>query len=166
MMALRASDELGFKMVLEHAPEAHFILDEIVKRNISCVLGPTLARTKVETAEKDFASAGILERAGVKVCITTDAGVVPQEYLRTSVSMAHRAGMSEEGAIRAMTLTPAEIIGIDHRVGSLEVGKDADILILDGHPLELLSQVERVFVNGVLAFDIDRDKEDWEKEVV
>lgn len=166
MMALRAMDEFGFQMSLEHASEAHFILDEITKRNIPCVLGPTWARTKVETAEKDFASAGILEKAGVQVCVTTDAGVVPQEYLRTCVSLCHRAGMSEAGAIRAMTLTPAEIIGVEQRVGSLDVGKDADIVILDGHPLELLSQVEQVFVNGLLAFDIERDKEEWEKEVI
>ena len=164
MMALRAADEFGFQLSIEHASEAHIIAEEVRKRNVPCVLGPSMTRTKVETTRKDFAAAGILEKAGVKVCITTDAGVVPQEYLRTCVALSHRAGMSEAGAIRAMTLTSAEIIGVENRVGSLDVGKDADVLILDGHPLELLSQVEKVYVNGVLAFDIERDLEDWEKE--
>lgn len=164
MMALRASDEFGFKLTIEHASEAHLLLDELKKRNVPCILGPSMTRTKVETTRKDFASAGILERAGIKVCITTDAGVVPQEYLQTCVCLSHRAGMSEAGALRAMTLTSAEIIGVADRLGSLDVGKDADVLVMNGHPLELMTQVEQVYVNGILAFDINRDKEAWEME--
>lgn len=163
MTALRISDEFGFQLSIEHASEAHLIVDEIVKRNVPCVLGPTFARSKVETRNKNFASAGQLERAGVKVCITTDAPVVAAEYLRTCVSLCHREGMSEEGALKAMTLTAAEIIGIDDRLGSLDVGKDADMIMFNGHPLSFLSRVERAWVNGEVAFDIERDKEDWER---
>lgn len=163
MTALRVKDEFGFRCTIEHASESHLLVDEFLKRDVPAVLGPTLARTKLETAGKDFSTAGILERAGVTVCITTDAGVVPIEYLRTCVSLCHRAGMSEEGAIKAMTLTPAQIIGMGDRLGSLDVGKDADIALFDGHPLSLLSSVEKTWVNGHLGFDKDRDKEDWEK---
>ena len=163
MTALRMKDEFGFNCTIEHASEAHLIAEELRKRNVPAVLGPTQARTKLETAGKDFVAAGILERAGVTVCITTDAGVVPIEHLRTSVSLSYRAGMSEAGALKAMTLTAAEVIHVADRLGSLDAGKDADLAIFDGHPLELLSRVEQTYVNGILAYDHLRDPEPWQK---
>ena len=163
MTALRVKDEFGFHCTIEHASEAHLIADELRKRNVPAVLGPTLARTKLETAGKDFVAAGILERAGVTVCITTDAGVVPIEHLRTSVSLSYRAGMSEAAALRAMTLTAAEVIHVEDRLGSLDAGKDADLVVFDQHPLSLLSSVLQTWVNGQLAYDSGRDLESWER---
>lgn len=164
MTVLRIRDEFGLDITLEHASEADHIIEEVAKRGVPCIVGPTyIARTKVETRNKTFATPGRLERAGIKVAITTDAGVVPIEYLRMSASLAYREGMSEAGAIRAITLSAAEILGIEDRVGSIEVGKDADLVLLNGHPLSLLSTVQRVYVDGILRYDRATHKEDWER---
>lgn len=162
MTVIRIGDEFGIEFSLEHATETHKILDEVKKRNIPCVVGPTYgARGKIETRGKTFATPGILEREGIKCCITTDASVVPIEYLRTCASLAYREGMSEAGAIAAITLRAAEIAKVADRVGSLDAGKDADILILSGHPLQITSRVEKVFVDGREVYDVETSKEEW-----
>lgn len=163
MSVLRIADEFNIKLSLEHATEAYKVAEEIAKRDIPCVTGPSFAsRDKVELRDETFANPGILEQHGILTAITTDASIVGIEYLRTQASLAHREGMTAEGALKAITINPARIIGVDDRVGSLEVGKDADIVLLNGEPLEFLSRVEQVFVNGVLAYDRNRDREDWE----
>jgi len=163
---MRIADEFSFEFTLEHATETHKLLDEVVKRDPACVVGPTYGtRVKVETRDKSFATPGILERAGVsRIAITTDAPVVPIEHLRTSASLAYVEGMSEEGTLKAITLGAAEIAGVADRVGSIEVGKDADFVIMDGPPLEFTTRVEQVFVNGKREFDLSTHKEDWEKQ--
>ncbi|MGE5561099.1 MAG: amidohydrolase [Chloroflexota bacterium] len=164
MTVLRIRDEFGIDITIEHASEADHIIDEVAKRGVPCIVGPTyISRSKVETRGKTFATPGRLERAGIKVAITTDAGVVPIEYLRMSASLAYREGMSEAGTIRAITLSAAEILGVEDRVGSIEVGKDADLVLLNGHPLSLLTTVQKVWVDGVKRWDREIDKEAWEK---
>lgn len=165
MTAIRIADEFGFKMSIEHATAGHKITEEIAKRGIPCVVGPTFGtRAKVEVRDKTFATPGILEAAGIKVAITTDASVIAIDFLRTCASLALRHGMSEEGVLRAVTINPAQILGVDDRIGSLEVGKDADFVIMSDYPFALTSVVEQTYVNGELAYNRDTYKEDWELE--
>lgn len=165
MTILRIRDEYGFRMTLEHATEAYKVKDEIARRGIPCVTGPSFgSRDKVELRDETFANPGILERAGIKTAITTDAPIVGIEYLRTEASIAHREGMSAAGALRAITLTPAEIIGVEGRVGSIEAGKDADLVLLSDEPLSFLSRVERVWVDGAPVYERSTWREDWQKD--
>ncbi len=164
MTVLRIADEFGFELSLEHASETHKIVNEVKKRDIPCVVGPTMvSRGKVETREKTFATPGILERAGIKVAITTDASVVPIEHLRTAACLAFREGFSERGAIAGITLAAAEIARVADRVGSVDVGKDADLIIMDGHPLQIRTRVLKTFINGEEIYDRATFKEEWER---
>ena len=120
---------------------------------IPCVPGPILfSRAKVELREMTPRNAGLLAAAGVKVAIQTDQ-MSAVRYLRLDAAIAVNEGMSADDALRAITLTPAEILGIDDRVGSLEAGKDADVVILSGHPLDVAQgRVQRVLINGATVF--------------
>lgn len=163
MTAIRLSEEFGFDVTIEHATDAHKIVDAVASRDVPCVVGPSLtSRGKLEVKDRTFATAGILDRAGVKVAITTDAGVVFIGYLRICAALAVRAGMSEEGALRAVTINAAEICGVEDRVGSLEPGKDADFVILDGPPLEMTSKVLATYVDGRRVYDADEFTEEWQ----
>lgn len=147
--ALRIAEEFQVDIVLQHATEAHRIVDVLVERKVPCVVGPTFGtRGKVETKEKTFATPGILARAGVPVAICSDHGVTPSSYLRLYAALAVSEGMSERDALRAMTIWPAQITGIAHRVGSLEPGKDADLALYNGDPLELNARPELVLIDG------------------
>jgi imidazolonepropionase-like amidohydrolase len=149
LTALRIADEFRVSVVLEHATEAHRIVDLLAARQTPCVVGPTFgARGKVETREKTFRTPGVLARAGVPVAICSDHPVTPSAFLRLYAALAVSEGMAEADALKAMTLWPAQIMGVADRVGSLEVGKDADLCIFSGHPLELKSRAEAVFVDG------------------
>jgi imidazolonepropionase-like amidohydrolase len=114
------------------------------------LVGPSLGgKSKAELREKTFATAGILEKAGLDVCIITDAPVIPLQYLPLCAGMAMKEGMSEEGAWKAITLNPAKVAGVADRVGSLEKGKDADVAVFDGDPLrDIQCRARAVFVNG------------------
>ena len=165
MTALRIADEFGFRVTIEHATEGHKIANEIAARDVPCIVGPSFtSRGKVELRNRTFATAGILERAGVKVAITTDAGVVFIGYLRTCASLAYRHGLSEDGALKGITLAAAEIIGVGHRVGSIEPGKDADFAVLDGHPLELTTRVIKTYIDGKEVYDAATYQEPWERQ--
>lgn len=164
MTIIRIADEFGFKLSIEHTTGGHLIVDELVKRDIPCVVGPTFGnRGKVEVAERSYLTPGILERAGLTVALTTDASVMAIDFLRTSASLSLRAGMTQAGALRAITLNPAKVLGLENRIGSLEVGKDADFVIMSEYPLELTSVVLQTYVSGELGYDRDTFKEDWEK---
>ncbi len=163
MTALRIAEEFGFKVSIEHTTSGHLIVDELKKRDVPCVVGPTFGtRGKVEVNDRSYETPGVLERAGLTVAITTDASVMAIDFLRTSASLSLRYGMTPEGALQAITLNPAKILCIDERVGSLEVGKDADLVIFSEYPLELTAVVEQTFVNGELGYDRSVYQEDWE----
>jgi imidazolonepropionase-like amidohydrolase len=154
LTAIRIVDEFGVEMILEHGTEAQKIIPELQKRNIPVVVGPTLSsRAKVELAEITWQTAALLNEAGVLVALTTDHSVVPVQYLPLCASLAVRNGMKEEEALQAITINPARILKLEHRIGSLEVGKDADIVVMSGHPLDWRSRVERVYINGQLVYD-------------
>jgi len=149
LTALRIRDEFGFDMVLDHATEGHLVVDELVKRNIPAVVGPTLSsKYKVELKNRSLVTPGILTKAGVKVAITTDHWVVAVQYLHLALVMAVKEGLERETALRVVTINPAEIMGVADRIGSLAEGKDADVVIWSGDPLDIYQRAEQVFING------------------
>lgn len=147
--AIRIAREFGVKLTLEHVTEGHLIVDELKNENVMLAVGPTLGHaSKFELKDKSWTTPGVLASAGCHVSIITDSPVIPQKYLPICAGLAVKAGMDPFDAFKAITIHPAEHIGIADRVGSLEVGKDADIVITDGDPFEISSQVKYVFING------------------
>ena len=115
-------------------------------------VGPTLSHVrKPELRNTSFVTPGVLAKAGCQVSIITDSGVIPQEHLALCAQMAVKAGMEPAAALQAITINPARHLGIADRVGSIEVGKDADIIICSGDILNNMTQVEKVFINGELV---------------
>ena len=148
------ADEFDLKVILQHATEAHKIAEELRKRNVPAVVGPTLvSRAKVELKDSSLKTAGILARAGIKVAIITDHPIVPIQYLPLLAALAVKGGMDEDDALKAITINPAQILGLADRVGSLEPGKDADIIVLSGHPFDWRTKVELVLVNGEIVYN-------------
>ncbi|HHW02436.1 MAG TPA: amidohydrolase [Thermoanaerobacterales bacterium] len=153
LTAVRIAREFGVDIVIEHCTEGHLIADELAGAGVPAVVGPSLtSRSKVELKDLSFKTPGILASRGVKVAIMTDHPVIPIQYLPVCAALAVREGMKEEDALKAITINAAEIIGIADRVGSLEKGKDADIVIWDGHPLEIKSKPACVLINGQIAY--------------
>lgn len=153
LTGLRIADEFNIKVILQHATEGYKITEELKKRNIPAVIGPTLiSRAKVELKDNSLKTAGILARAGIKVAIMTDHPIVPIQYLPLLAALAVKGGMDENEALKAITINPAQILGIADRVGSLEPGKDADIIVLSGHPFDWRTRVELVLVNGEIVY--------------
>ena len=147
--AIRIADEFGVRLTLEHTTEGHLIADELAKTGLCMAVGPSLNfATKVEVRNKSWKTPGILSRAGCHVSIITDCTVIPQQYLPLCAGMAVKAGMDPFDALRAITIHPAEHIGIADRLGSLEAGKDADLVITDGSPFEVSTTVCRVLIGG------------------
>ena len=149
--ALRIAKEFGLKITLEHVTEGHLIADELAKENVPLAVGPTLtSASKFELRNKSWTTPGVLAKAGCQVSIITDSPVIPQEYLPLCAGLAVRAGMDSFQALQAITINPAKHAGIEDRVGSLEVGKDADIVIADGCPFEISTTIENVLIDGVV----------------
>lgn len=147
--ALRIAKEFGLKITLEHVTEGHLIAEELAKENVPLAVGPTLtSASKFELRNKSWVTPGRLAAAGCQVSIITDSPVIPQEYLPLCAGLAVRAGMEPFAALQAITINPAKHAGIADRVGSLEAGKDADIVITDGCPFEVSTKVAYVFIDG------------------
>ena len=114
-----------------------------------------MSRSKVEVRDRSLRAPGILDRAGVEVSIITDHPVVPIEYLITQAALAVREGMDRDAALRAVTINPARVLGVEERVGSLSPGKDADVVLWSGDPLDLQSRVLRTWIDGVEVYTYD-----------
>ena len=149
--ALRIAREFNLRLTLEHVTEGHLIVDELAKeKDVPMAVGPTLTfASKFELQNKSWATPGVLAAAGCHVSIITDNSVIPQQYLPLCAGMAVKAGMDPFDALKAITINPAEHIGVADRVGSLEVGKDADVVITAGCPFEVMTEVRAVFIDGV-----------------
>lgn len=148
--AIRIAKEFNLKLTLEHCTEGHLIADELAKENYPLAVGPSFGHaSKVELREKSFATAGILAKAGCQVSIITDSPVIPQQYLPLCAGLAVKEGMEVFDALKAITINPAKHLGIEDRVGSLEVGKDADIVIADGDVMKSETEVCAVYIEGV-----------------
>ena len=149
--ALRIAHEFGVRITLEHVTEGHLIADELAKEaGVPMAVGPTLTHaSKFELQNKSWATPGVLDRAGCHVSIITDNSVIPQQYLPLCAGMAVKAGMDPFAALQAITIHPAEHIGVADRVGSIQVGKDADLVLTDGCPFEVMTEVKAVYIDGV-----------------
>lgn len=148
--ALRIAHEFGLRITLEHVTEGHLIVDELAKeKDVPMAVGPSLTHaSKFELQNKSWATPGVLAKAGCHVSIITDNSVIPQQYLPLCAGMAVKAGMDEFDALKAITINPAEHIGVADRVGTLEVGKDADLVITNVCPFEVMTEVKAVFIDG------------------
>lgn len=148
--ALRIAREFNLRLTLEHVTEGHLIVDELAKeKDVPMAVGPSLTHaSKFELQNKSWATPGVLAKAGCHVSIITDNSVIPQQYLPLCAGMAVKAGMDEFDALKAITINPAEHIGVADRVGTLEVGKDADVVITNGCPFEVMTEVKAVFIDG------------------
>ena len=154
--ALRLAEEFGYRLVLNHGTEAHLLADLIAERDIPVVIGPLFtSRSKVELRRRTLRNPGILARAGVRIAITTDHPVVPINFLVHQVTLAVKEGLDEETGLRSITVNPAEMLGLDDRVGALKPGLDADVVIWSGDPLDVMSRALRVFVNGRQVYRFD-----------
>ncbi len=148
MTALRIAEEFGFTPCLDHATEGYLVREELAERQIPCFLGPiTGTPTKQETIKKTVLNAVELNRAGVKFAIVSDHSVEPSWYLPIYAGLAVREGLSEDDGLQAITNWPAEIMGVDDRLGRLAAGADADVVVWDRHPL-FLGKPTKVYTTG------------------
>jgi imidazolonepropionase-like amidohydrolase len=147
--ALRIAAEFGYDLVIDHGTEAHLLADILAAKDIPVIIGPLFtSRSKVELRNRSLANPGKLAAAGVTIAITTDHPVVPINFLAHQAALSVKHGLDRDTALRALTINPARIVGIDDRLGSLEPGKDADLVIWSGDPLDVLSRVTRALVDG------------------
>lgn len=151
--AIRIAKEFGLDMTLDHCSEGHLIAEELAKEGYPAIVGPDLSsRSKIEVQNVAFKTAGILSAAGLKVAITTDHPVSLIQSLPLCAGLCVKSGMPFDTALRAITIHAAQICRVDDRVGSLEIGKDADIAIFDGNPLEVSTKVYCTLINGEIAY--------------
>ncbi len=146
---IRICKELDVNVTLEHVTDGSLIVDDLVKENLMLAVGPSFGHaTKFEIRNKSFKTPGILANAGCHVSIVTDAPVVPEEYLALCAGLAIQNGMKPFDALKAITINAAEHIGVQDRVGSLAVGKDGDVVVVEGSCFEVKSKVVATFING------------------
>jgi imidazolonepropionase-like amidohydrolase len=155
MAMLQLKDEFGFDLSLHHAVEAYQVADEIAKRGVDVVTLPLFLRIPI--SEEGMSNATRLSRAGVRVAFHQDDPVTSTKWLRFNGGLAMRYGLPETIALAGLTVDAARIARVANRVGSIEVGKDADLVVLDGPWYELLTRVDLVFVDGVVAYDRSRE---------
>ncbi|MDA8097454.1 MAG: amidohydrolase [Desulforudis sp.] len=154
MTALRIAREFGIRLVIEHATEGYKVADILAREDIPVIIGPIITnRPKVEMRDRTIKAAHHYREVGVRFAIMTDHPVVPIEYLGLSAALTVRGGLDEESAMQAVTIEAARILGLDERIGSLEPGKDADLIILDRDFFDVRARVERVYVAGECVYE-------------
>ncbi len=151
--AIRIAKEFDVRITLDHATEGHLIADELVKEKLDCIVGPSFGdRSKYELKNQSFETAAVLNKSGVKVAIMTDHPVIPVQHINMCAQYAVRAGMDHYEALKAITINPAQILGIDDRVGSIKKGKDADLVLWNGDPLNINSRVLFTMIDGEIVY--------------
>ncbi len=154
LTAIRIAKEFQLDMTLDHCTEGHLIADEIAQSGFPVIVGPDMtSRSKIEVKNMSFKTAGVLERAGIKTAIMTDHPVSLIRYLPLFAGLCVKQGLSMEGGLKAITLHAAQICGVADRVGSLEQGKDADIAIFTGNPMEVFTKTLFTIINGEIVYD-------------
>ncbi|MEG0615825.1 MAG: amidohydrolase family protein, partial [Oscillospiraceae bacterium] len=155
--AIRISKEFDLDCVLVHTTEGHLIGDLLGKERISAIVGPIICdRSKPEMKNLSTKNAAELWKSGVKISLCTDHPVIPAQYLPMSAAVAVKGGLPFDAAIKALTIDAAEIIGISERVGSIEVGKDADFSLFDGNPLDVMVSPKAVIVDGKIIIGLKK----------
>ena len=152
LTAIRIAKEENIKITLDHVTDARSILPQIKESGFPCICGPALThKSKFELANMSFETPNELYKAGILFSIITDSPVIPQQYLSLSAALAAKAGLPEYEAIKAITINPAKILGLDNRVGSIKVGKDADFVICTKNILDTTNEIKAVYVDGKKA---------------
>ncbi|WP_454083326.1 amidohydrolase [Georgenia sp. Marseille-Q6866] len=151
--AIRLAEEFGYRLVVNHGTDGARVADVLAEKGVPVIFGPLFtSRSKVELRDRDIANLARLAEAGVKVAITTDHPVVPINFLVHQASLAVKEGLDREVALRALTINPAEILGLDDRVGALRPGLDGDVVVWSGDPLDVFSRVQRVLITGAEVY--------------
>ena len=154
LTAIRLAKEFDLRASVEHCTEGYLIADELREAGVGIILGPLLCdRSKPELKRLSMKAPAILHRAGVKFALMTDHGVIPEQYLPVEAGLCVREGLPEMEAMRAITINAAEVIGLSERIGSLAPGKDADVVLFDGHPLETRTRASLVIVDGEIVYE-------------
>ena len=155
--AIRIAREFQIRMTLDHCSEGHLIAEELAAEGFPAIVGPDLtSRNKIEVQNTAFKTAGILQKAGVEIAITTDHPVSLISSLPLCAGMAVKAGLDEEYALKAITIHAARICGVENRVGSLEPGKDADIAVFSGNPMEIATKTLMTIIDGKIVYHGER----------
>lgn len=153
LTAIRIAKEFNLKLTLDHCTEGHLIADEIKDAGCPAIVGPSLAvRNKIETQNSDFKTPGILHKAGVKVAICTDHPVTRIQDLPICAGFAAREGLGVEEGLKAITINAAEICNVSDRIGSLEIGKDGDVAIFDGNPMDVFTKTLYTIIDGEVVY--------------
>ncbi|MCC9069802.1 amidohydrolase [Arthrobacter cryoconiti] len=154
--AIRLADEFGYDLVIDHGTEAHVIGDVLAKRGTPVLIGPLFtAKSKPELRGRSLANPGKLAAAGVEISIITDHPVVPINFLVHQATFAVKEGLDRETALRSITINPAKVLGLADRIGSLAVGKDADLVLWSGDPLDVMQRAMKVFIGGKPVYTYD-----------
>lgn len=158
LTAIRIAKEFDINITLDHCTEGHLIAEYVKKSGFPAIVGTDLtSKNKIEVANMSFKTCGVLNKAGVLTAITTDHPVALIQYLPLCAGLSVRAGLPMEEAYKAITINPAKICGVDARVGSLEVGKDADIAIFDGNPMNTFTNTIYTIIDGKVVYQKDAD---------
>ncbi len=153
LTAVRIAQEFGLAMTIDHCSEGHLIIEELQKAGFPAIVGPDMAsRNKIEVQNMAFKTVGILSGRGILTAVTTDHPVSKIQFLPICAGLAVKAGMSMEEGLRAITINPARICGVDDRVGSLAVGKDGDIAIFNGNPMEVFTRNLCTLIEGKIVY--------------
>ncbi|MFD1739683.1 amidohydrolase [Bacillus salitolerans] len=153
MSAMRFAEEFNLDLRIEHTTEGHLIPEEFEGKNIKVCVGPTLTRrSKIELKNKSWKTYQVLSDVGVEVSITTDHPYTPIQYLNICAALAVREGLDEQKALEGITITAARNLRVDDRIGSLEVGKDADIVLWSNHPFHYTAKVRLTMINGDIIY--------------
>ncbi len=151
--AIRIAKEFGVKLTLEHCTDGSLIADELAAEGFPVCVGPSFGHaTKIELKNKSFETPGVLAKAGCRVSIITDSPVIPQQYLPLCAGLAVKSGMDPFAALQAITINPAKHLGIEDRVGSLEEGKDGDVVIADGDPMISSTRILYTIIDGKVCY--------------
>lgn len=149
LTAIRIGKEFDLDLTLDHVTDGAIIVDKIKESGYPCIVGPAFThKSKYELKAKSFKTPKVMKENGILFSITTDSPVVPQEYLPICAALSVKEGLSEKDAIEAITLSPAKILKISDRVGSIKVGKDADLILCTSSLLDPQNEIKRVFIDG------------------
>ena len=153
LTAVRIAKEFGLRMTLDHCSEGHLIMEELQEAGFPAIVGPDMAsRNKIEVQNMAFKTVGLLAKQGILTAVTTDHPVSKIQFLPICAGLAVKAGMPQEEGLRSITINAARICGVDERVGSLAVGKDADVVIFDGSPMEVNTRTLCTIIEGKIVY--------------
>lgn len=156
--ALRLADEFGYELVLDHGTEAHVLGDVLAERGVPVLIGPLFTtKSKVELRGRSLANPGKLARAGVEISIITDHPVIPIHFLVHQCTLAVKEGLDPVTALRSITINPAKVLGLADRIGSIEAGKESDLVLWSGDPLDVMQRALRVWIGGRQVMEYDAE---------